>query len=148
MAEAMMLRSWLPGLQMGRNLGFTTKFASSEPDTIAPDGSEVRVLCSLRGGSMALFSIAPGAISKPVAHRTVEEIWCFISGTGRIWRRLGDLEEITEIGPGASITLPAGTWFQFRNDGSEPLTAVGATMPPWPGEGEAYPVPGKWAPSE
>ena len=97
---------------------------------------------------MALFSLPPGAVSKSVAHRTVEEIWYFISGAGRIWRRLGDLEEITEVGPGASITLPVGTWFQFRSDGSEPLVAVGATMPPWPGEEEAYPVPGKWAPSE
>jgi mannose-6-phosphate isomerase-like protein (cupin superfamily) len=26
----------------------------------------------------------------------------------------------------------------------EPLAALGITMPPWPGEGEAVFVPGKW----
>jgi mannose-6-phosphate isomerase-like protein (cupin superfamily) len=45
---------------------------------------------------------------------------------------------------GVSITIPAGTRFQFRNDGDEALAAVGVSMPPWPGEDEAYPVEGIW----
>jgi hypothetical protein len=32
----------------------------------------------------------------------------------------------------------------FRADGSGPLAAVGMTMPPWPGDDEAYEVPGAW----
>ena len=28
--------------------------------------------------------------------------------------------------------------------GAAPLTAVGVTMPPWPGDDEAYEVPGAW----
>jgi|SRR5512132_223799 mannose-6-phosphate isomerase-like protein (cupin superfamily) len=128
-------------------MDFETKRISSAPDTIAPDGSEVRVLCGLTRGGLALFSLPPKAISKAVAHRTVEEIWYFISGYGRMWRLLGDNDEIIDVGPGISITIPTGTYFQFRCDGLEPLTAIGTTMPPWPGENEAYLVEGQWTPT-
>ncbi len=123
---------------------FETRRVADLPDVIAPDGSEVRVLCGLSGGGLAVFSLPPGAVSKAVAHRTVEELWYVVSGRGRMWRRLGGQEEIVELGPGVSLSLPLGTHFQFRCDGSEPLTALGATMPPWPGQDEAYPVEGIW----
>ena len=42
------------------------------------------------------------------------------------------------------LSIPAGTHFQFRAAGEGPLAAVGVTMPPWPGDGEAYDVPGAW----
>jgi mannose-6-phosphate isomerase-like protein (cupin superfamily) len=123
---------------------FETRRISDAPDAIAPDGSEVRVLCQLSRGGLAAFSLGPKAVSKAVAHRTIEEVWYFISGHGRLWRKLGEREEIVEVGPGISISLPTGTHFQFRCDGSEPLVAIGATMPPWPGEAEAYGVKGVW----
>jgi mannose-6-phosphate isomerase-like protein (cupin superfamily) len=123
---------------------FDTKQISDAPDDIAPDGSEVRVLCRVERGSMAHFTLPPKAVSRAVAHRTIEEVWYFMSGRGRMWRRLGDREETVEVGPGMSITIPVGTRFQFRSDGDEPLTAVGATMPPWPGVEEAYGVKGPW----
>jgi mannose-6-phosphate isomerase-like protein (cupin superfamily) len=125
-------------------MDFETKRISAEPEAIAPDGSEVRVLCQLPRGGLAVFSLAPRAVSKAVAHRTIEEAWYFISGRGRMWRKLGENEEIVEVGPGISISIPTGTHFQFRCDGDEALVAIGATMPPWPGEGEAYGVQGAW----
>ena len=125
---------------------FETKRISAEPDAIAPDGSEVRVLCQLSRGGLAAFSLAPKAVSKAVAHRTIEEVWYFTSGHGRMWRRPGEHEEIVEVAPGISISIPTGTHFQFRCEGSEPLVAIGATMPPWPGESEAYLVEGTWQP--
>jgi mannose-6-phosphate isomerase-like protein (cupin superfamily) len=125
-------------------MSFETKQMSTAPDTIAPDGSEVRVLCQVGRGGMAHFMLLPKAVSKAVAHRTIEEVWYFVSGHGRMWRRLGDREETVEVRPGTSITIPVGTHFQFRSDSDEPLVAVGATMPPWPGEGEAYEVAGPW----
>src|SRR5258705_297306 len=124
--------------------GFATRKISPEPDAIAPDGAEVRLLGSLPRGSMAAFRLTPKAVSKAVAHRTVEEIWFFTGGQGRMWRRLGEREEITEVGPGVSTTIPTGTHFQFRCDSSEALEAVAVTMPPWPGGEEACAVPGKW----
>lgn len=117
------------------------------PDATAPDGSEVRVLCATARGSMALFALAPGAVSRPVAHRTVEEIWYVIRGAGRIWRRSAGREDIAELGPGVSVTIPVGTRFQFRCDGGAALEAVAVTMPPWPGAAEAYSVDGIWAPT-
>jgi hypothetical protein len=44
------------------------------PDVIAPDGSEVWVLCALPRGALALSSLPPGAVCKPVAHHTAEEL--------------------------------------------------------------------------
>jgi mannose-6-phosphate isomerase-like protein (cupin superfamily) len=126
---------------------FETKNIPATSDAIAPDGSEVRLLGSLPRGSMAAFRLAPLAVSKAVTHRTVEEIWYFTAGYGRMWRKLGDREEITEVAPGVSITIPKGTQFQFRCDGGEALDAVAVTMPPWPGADEAYPVTGIWVPT-
>lgn len=124
---------------------FAAKRAGSAPDAIAPDGAQVRVLCATARGSMALFTLAPGAVAKAVAHRTVEEIWYVTRGSGRMWRKSAEHEEVTELEAGVSIGIPAGTRFQFRCDSGEPLEAVAVTMPPWPGADEAYPVEGIWA---
>jgi mannose-6-phosphate isomerase-like protein (cupin superfamily) len=125
-------------------MSFTSRALSDNPDAIAPDGSEVRVLASVAAGSMAEFTLLPGAVSKAVAHRTVEEVWYIIAGRGQMWRKSATREEITELTPGLSLSIPLGTAFQFRCDGSEPLKAVGVTMPPWPGPEEAHEVQGCW----
>ena len=96
---------------------------------------------------MAHFALPPYGVSKAVAHRTVEEVWYFVRGRGRMWRRLGSVEEITEVRPGVSISIGAGTHFQFRSDNDEPLEAIGVTMPPWPGADEAVPLEGIWEPT-
>jgi mannose-6-phosphate isomerase-like protein (cupin superfamily) len=129
---------------MGR---LTTKRLPASPDALAPDGSAVRVLAQLAGGSLAHFELRPGQTSRAVAHRTVEEIWYFLQGRGEMWRKLDGDEQVTPVEAGVSITLPVGTHFQFRSTGSEPLAAIGITMPPWPGEGEAHPVAGPWKPT-
>ena len=95
---------------------------------------------------MAIFTLAPGAVSRPVAHRTVEELWYVTAGAGRLWRKRGDHEAVTDLAPGVSLAIPPNTHFQFRCEGPTPLVIVAATMPPWPGESEARPVPGKWEP--
>ncbi|HYN62362.1 MAG TPA: hypothetical protein VET87_22905, partial [Rubrivivax sp.] len=50
--------------------------------TVAPDGARVHVLLGLRGGTMAVFELAPGQVSAAVTHRSVEELWFVISGHG------------------------------------------------------------------
>ena len=119
----------------------------AEPDAIAPDGSAVRVLLGVRGGGMAHFQLAAGETSTAVRHRTVEEVWYFLGGRGRMWRRDADGERVDDVGPGVSIDIPLGTTFQFRALGDEPLSAVGATLPPWPGEDEAIVCEGPWRPT-
>lgn len=123
---------------------FATKRRPAAADAVAPDGSEVRVLLALPGGSMAHFTLAPGDTSRAVAHRTVEEIWYFVDGRGEMWRKLGGHEEVVVVERGVCITIPVGTRFQFRSLGPGPLEAVGVTMPPWPGDGEADELDGVW----
>jgi mannose-6-phosphate isomerase-like protein (cupin superfamily) len=124
--------------------GFATISLPAEPTAIAPDGSQVRVLLELRGGSMAHFDLAAGRTSRAIVHRTVDEIWYIVSGRGEMWRRQGDREETVELAAGVCLTIPVGTSFQFRAAEEEPLAAIGITMPPWPGEEEAVFVDGPW----
>ena len=113
-------------------------------DTLAPDGSEIRLLAAASRGSMVHCTLNPGEVSVAVTHKTVEEVWFFLEGTGQVWRRLGDRERIVDVSPGVSLTIPVGVHFQFRTVGDRPLRFVIVTMPPWPGEDEAHPIPGRW----
>lgn len=124
---------------------FETKTLPRQPTAIAPDGAAVRELVAVGGGTMAHFELAPGQTSAAVAHRTVEELWYFLSGAGHMWRKQGDREETVEVGPRTSVSIPVGTHFQFRATGDRPLTAVAVTMPPWPGPDEAFAVEGPWS---
>src|SRR5919197_3651979 len=127
---------------------FDTKRLPARADVVAPDGSNVRLLLRLDGGSMAHFELAPAQTSRAVTHRTVEEIWFFLTGRGELWRAQdGQPEAIVPVEPGVCLTIPLGTRFQFRSFGPEPLCAVAVTMPPWPGDGEAVVVQGKWQPT-
>ena len=120
-----------------------TKTLAAEPDAYAPDGSEVRLLAALKGGSFAHFTLGPQGVSAPVAHRTVEEIWYVVAGSGEVWRKLGEEESVTAAAPGVALTIPLGTHFQFRA-GAQGLSFVAVTMPPWPGAQEAFAVKGRW----
>jgi len=126
---------------------FDTMSLPPSPTTVAPDGSDVRVLLRLSAGGMAHFYLASGQIAKAVMHRTVEEIWYILAGRGEMWRKQGSREEIVALEPGVCLTLPVGTHFQFRAAAGEAVSALGVTLPPWPGEGEAVAVVGPWPPS-
>ena len=128
-------------------MDFDTKQLPVDRDAVAPDGSDVRILLGLSGGGMAHFELPPGQTSTAVAHRTVEEIWFFLTGRGEMWRKQNGREEIVPVEPGLCLTIPLGTHFQFRSFGDESLAAIGVTMPPWPGEDEAFEVKGKWEPT-
>jgi len=126
---------------------FQTRKLPADPDVSAPDGSDVRILLALAGGSMAHFELAPGQTTLAVTHRTVEEIWYVLGGRGEMWRRQGGREEVVALEPGLCLTIPLGTDFQFRAHGEEPLRAVAITMPPWPGPDEAVAAEGPWVPT-
>ena len=96
---------------------------------------------------MAHFELRPGETSAAVVHRTVDEIWYFLEGSGEMWRIDGKQEETVPVEQGVCITIPVGTRFQFRSTGGRPLGAIGVTMPPWPGMDEAVEVDGIWEPS-
>ena len=126
---------------------FATVLLSAIPATVAPDGSEVRKLPGLPGSSIAHFELAAGNVAHAVMHRTVSEVWFVVSGRGEMWRSQNGREETVFMEPGVCLTVPVGTSFQFRASAGEAVAAVGFTMPPWPGEGEAILVTGPWATS-
>jgi mannose-6-phosphate isomerase-like protein (cupin superfamily) len=115
--------------------------------TVAPDGSDVRVLLGLASGGMAHFELPAGGVSTAARHRSVEEIWFVLSGRGDMWRKQGESEETVALEAGLCLTLPLGTHFQFRASSEVPLSVIAVTMPPWPGEGEAVTVAGPWSAS-
>jgi mannose-6-phosphate isomerase-like protein (cupin superfamily) len=121
-----------------------TKTLGIEPDAYAPDGSEVRLLASLAGGSFAHFTLPAGATSGAVSHRTVEEIWYFVAGEGDVWRKYRGEASVVEVKPGVALTIPLGAEFQFRAGAKAALCFVAVTMPPWPGPDEAFAVAGPW----
>ena len=96
---------------------------------------------------MAHFEFAPGHTSKAVNPSNVEEIWFFLSGYGEMWRKQEGREEIVPVESGVCLTIPLGTPFQLRSFGYTSLASLAVTMPPWPGEGEAIVVEGKWEPT-
>ena len=125
---------------------FESSRVKAEYDLLAPDGSEIRLLHSLSGASVVHCSLPVGAVSTPVRHRTVEEVWVFLSGEGQVWRKQDARELVLDARAGLSLTIPLGTQFQFRNTGDVPLEFIIATTPPWPGEDEAVVLDaGRWA---
>jgi mannose-6-phosphate isomerase-like protein (cupin superfamily) len=126
---------------------FETRCLQVKGDYLAVDGSLVRNLLSLQGGTMAHFELPAGKITNAVTHKTVDEIWFVLSGRGQMWRKMADQEEIVDMEAGVCLTIPQGTHFQWRSTSEEPLAAIGVCMPPWPGEDEAQIVTGIWKPT-
>ena len=115
-----------------------------EPDVIAPDGSEIRLLLATGRASVCHCTLPAGRTTLAVRHRTVEDIWFFLGGTGEVWRRDASGEEVVGVGPNTSITIPLGVEFQFRATDEKALTFITATTPPWPGADEAVRVTDHW----
>lgn len=119
---------------------------AEDPDAYAPDGAEVRLLAGCPAGSMAHFTLQSGQVSRAVCHHTVEELWYFLDGRGRMALKApGEAWREVDAVPGLSLSIPLGTHFQFRNDGDTAFSAVAVTMPPWPVDREeAFAVAGYW----
>ena len=113
------------------------------PDAVAPDGSDIhfRVLDAERA-SLVEVVLAPGHTSRPVRHRTVEEIWYFLAGSGEVWVQSpdGTSSETRTVERGDVVLIPTGWAFQFRARGADALEFLCYTSPPWPGADEAIPV--------
>ncbi len=119
--------------------------AAAEPDAIAPDGSEIRLLVTGAHGatraSLCEVRLPPGATSRPVYHHSVEEIWYVIAGCGQIWRCPPDRRvDPIEVSEGDALVIPTGWRFQFRAAPTSELRFLCYTAPPWPGADEAAPA--------
>ena len=124
---------------------------------VAPDGSEVRLLLTEEHHatrcSMVEVYLEPGAASRPVRHRTVEEAWYVIEGEGEVWRcppevPIEDAPPVS-VSMGDALVIPAGWSFQFRAFSGAGLRFICLTIPPWPGMDEAVEIPegGPWPPN-
>ena len=119
--------------------------SAETPDAVAPDGTAVRLLLCARAAAASPISNSPPAPFR-TRSRTGPSRKSGISSParGEVWRRQGEIESVVAVGPGVSLTIPLGAHFQFRADAAAPLAFVAATMPPWPGDGEAFRVEGRW----
>lgn len=118
-----------------------------QADVVAPDGSEIRLLLDGRqlagGASMVEVRLAAGQVSRPVYHRTVEELWYILEGRGQVWRCPPDADPAgvapVAVEPGDALTIPTGWRFQFSADAAATsgLRLLCVTIPPWPGAEEA-----------
>ena len=134
---------------------------AAQPDAIAPDGSEIRLLTdgrhSASRSSMVEVTLPAGQVSRPVYHRTVEETWYILEGRGQVWRCPPDADAASV--PAQDVSPGDGGWscpvagraagehqrFQFEGSASRcrgkadaaSLRFLCHTMPPWPGEDEA-----------
>ena len=116
------------------------------PDVLAPDGLEVRILHPAPGLSTAHFKLGAGMTGRAVQHKTITEIWHFTRGSGTLWRKINDVERIETVKAGDTLKIHPGTSFQFKADATD-LEAFAITTPPWPGDDEAIVITGRWAPS-
>lgn len=125
------------------------------PDAIAPDGSQIYALGEAppdagadprpagapHRASLVEVRLPAGSTSRPIRHRTVEEIWYVLAGTGRVWRGPPDApDRFTDVGPGSVLVIPTGWAFQFSAGSGGTLRFLCFTSPPWPGPDEAEPV--------
>ena len=117
-------------------------------DAIAPDGSEIRLLIdhrhAARRASLCEVSLAAGQVSRPLRHRTVEEIWYVLEGRGQVWRcpptSSPEAVATVEVESGDALVIPAAWRFQFNASDGGPLRFLCYTSPPWPGPDEAQPA--------
>ena len=94
------------------------------------DGSQIRELAGpawspVRNQSLAEATVAPGAATIEHYHVSFEEIYYFVSGTGRM--RLGDQE--ADVQPGDCVVIAPGTRHKLFNTGDVPLVLLCCCAP-------------------
>ncbi|NLF38193.1 cupin domain-containing protein [bacterium] len=68
----------------------------------------------------ARLTIPPGASIGPHAHEGEEEVFCILSGRGRV----DDNGTIADVGPGDAILTGGGARHAIENTGAEPLEVM------------------------
>jgi mannose-6-phosphate isomerase-like protein (cupin superfamily) len=92
-------------------------------------------------------TVPPYQTNKATVHATIHEFWYVLEGQGEIWRDNGLESIVTDLVPGTSLDIAAGTAFQYRNVSNTELKIKCIAMPPWPGEAEARFIDGRWQPT-
>jgi mannose-6-phosphate isomerase-like protein (cupin superfamily) len=100
---------------------------------VAPDGSTVREVARpplTRNQSLAQAVVEPGGETVAHLHRRAEEIYLFVSGSGRV--RLAD--ELLQVEAGSAVVIAPGTPHKLWNTGAERLVLFCCCSPPYTDE--------------
>ena len=102
-------------------------------EAIAPYRRTLKVLLSpqvnrTKNMALGMTILDPGCLSSPHSHRTEEEIWFVLSGTGLA--TVG--EETINIEEGTAIYIPPKQTHQLANQGSERMRVLWVFSPPGP----------------
>ena len=124
-----------------------TTLLPEKPDAKSPAGADIRFIMDGESGNMIHSTVPPHQTNRATVHATVSEFWFVLEGRGEIWRDDGVDSCITDLVPGTSIDIPAGTAFQYRNVSDQELKFICIAMPPWPGDSEATYLDGIWEPT-
>jgi mannose-6-phosphate isomerase-like protein (cupin superfamily) len=124
-----------------------TTLLPEKPDAKSPAGADIRFIMNSESGNMIHSTVPPNQTNRATVHATVSEFWFVLEGCGEIWRDDGEDSCITNLVPGTSIDIPAGTAFQYRNVSDQELKFICIAMPPWPGDSEATYLDGIWQPT-
>jgi mannose-6-phosphate isomerase-like protein (cupin superfamily) len=100
------------------------------PSFATLDGSQIRELAGpawtpARHQSLAEATLPPGGETAEHYHPRTEELYYFVSGTGRM--RLGDDE--ADVGAGDCVVIPPGTPHKLWNHDSAPLVLLCCCAP-------------------
>ncbi len=96
------------------------------------DGSQIRELAgpawtAARSQSLAEATVPAGGATIEHLHHASEEIYYFVSGSGRM--RLGDSE--SEVAAGDCVVIPPGTRHKLWAGGGSPLVLLCCCAPPY-----------------
>ena len=105
----------------------------------APDGTAIKLLATAKsdGGGMITAELPPHCMSTAVRHKTVQEIWSVVRGSGS-FHLVGpgaEPQRTLALRLGTVLTIPTGALFQFEA-GEQGLKAAIFTLPKWPGPDE------------
>ena len=93
---------------------------------ITADGSQIRELARTDRQSLAEATLEPGGETAEHYHPRAEELYHFVSGSGRL--RLGS-DDTAEIGAGDCVVIPPGTPHKLWNTGTDKLVLLCCCVP-------------------
>jgi mannose-6-phosphate isomerase-like protein (cupin superfamily) len=99
---------------------------------VTADGSSIRELAGIPSGntmqqSLAEATVPPGGETVEHYHRSTEELYVFLRGSGRM--RLG--EEEADVREGDTVVIAPGVKHKLWNPGPEPLVLFCCCAPPY-----------------
>lgn len=106
-----------------------TTLLPERPDAKSPAGADIRFIMDGESGNMIHSTVPPHQTNRATVHATVDEFWFVLEGHGEIWRDDGVDSRVTDLVPGTSIDIPAGTAFQYRNVSDQELKFICIAMP-------------------